>query len=56
MTDYQWLDAGSTIKLEPDPERPGCYVFSVPVRVVEKTIIRSLEPWVVETVKEYILD
>jgi hypothetical protein len=56
VSDYEWLDTEPRIKLLPDPDRTGAYYFTVPARIVERTIIRGLEPFVSEVVQEIVLE
>jgi hypothetical protein len=55
VSENVWYDPpGPKIKLEPDPDRPGGFIAAVPAKMVKRTVIRSIEPWVVETFWELI--
>jgi hypothetical protein len=57
VSEYKWLEpSGRQIKVTPDPDKPGHYCFELPATIVERTIIRSLEPFVTEIVREIVLD
>jgi hypothetical protein len=53
VKDLKWYEPkGPQAKLIPDPDRPGSYYYNIPVKARQRTIIRSLEPFVSEVVWE----